>query len=390
MAATVGGKYRLINKIGYGSFGDIYQGADDEDCPVAIKLEQIEDSSLCVLKHEAAIYKALEDGPTIPKFLWYGSKGGYNILVMELLDKSLEELKHECGGTLSARTVLMLADQMISCLEYMHKKRIIHRDLKPENFMMRRGSGAGQVAIIDFGLSKFYVNPETGVHNPQIPHKSMTGTVRYASINAMKCIEQSRRDDLESLGYIFLYLLNGSLPWQGISAPTREEKLKQICEMKAKIPLKELCKGLPDEFRNYLEAVRSLGFEEEPKYADYRFMFRRLFLRCRFIYDYKYDWIKVREAKVPKLPIGMKLPKIKHKEHSSAGTNPREPMCSRRTQGNLTGRDRVPNLPRLSPKVHATARKPWDEQRHSLAHKVSAYVNGAIKTKYAMNKVGVA
>ena len=226
MAATVGGKYRLINKIGYGSFGDIYQGADDQDCPVAMKLERIEDSSLCVLKQEAAIYKALEDSPTIPKFLWYGSKGGYNILVMELLDKSLEELKHECGGTLSARTVLMLADQMISCLEYMHKKRIIHRDLKPENFMMRRGSGSGQVAIIDFGLSKTLSSMRSRAF-------SFCGTDLYRPPEmSQNAAGYNRALDWWQVGCVIYEMAVGVPPFNG----SKEERRRKVLKEEPKYP----------------------------------------------------------------------------------------------------------------------------------------------------------
>ena len=390
MDITIGGKYRLVRKIGSGSFGDIYQGVDDRDCPVAIKLEKPDRPAYCVLEHEAAIYKTLQHSTSIPEFLWYGSKGGFNILVMEMLDKSLEDLKCECGGTLSVRTVLMLADQMISCLEYMHQKRVIHQDLKPENFMVGRDAKAGQVSIIDFGLSKTFVDPETGAHNPMKEHKSLTGTARYASVNAMKYMEQSRRDDMESLGYIILYLVKGSLPWQGLQATNRQSKFDRIREMKEKMPLQELCKDLPDEFRRYLEMVRALGYEEEPKYADYRYLFRRLFLRCKFVYDYRYDWVKLREERSPEL-VKKKLPKIVNNE-SSASTMERLP--SRRHSGIFTARDMPTILPKLQQKAGQVSSRPrrasqWNETRHILAHKASAYVGGALKGRFGMNKVSV-
>ena len=395
MDITIGGKYRLVRKIGSGSFGDIYQGVDDRDCPVAIKLEKPDRPLYCVLEHEASIYKTLQHSTSVPEFLWYGSKGGFNILVMEMLDKSLEDLKCECGGTLSVRTVLMLADQMISCLEYMHQKRVIHQDLKPENFMVGRDAKAGQVSIIDFGLSKTFVDPETGAHNPMKEHKSLTGTARYASINAMKYMEQSRRDDMESLGYIIIYLAKGSLPWQGLQATNRQSKFDRIREMKENMPLQELCKDLPDEFRRYLEMVRALGYEEEPKYADYRHLFRRLFLRCKFVYDYRYDWVKLREERSPELLVKRKkLPKIMNNE-SSTSTNAMERLPSRRHSGVFTARDISPTiLPKLQQKAGQVSSRPrrashWNETRHILAHKASAYVGGALRGKYGVNKVSV-
>ena len=395
MDIAIGGKYRLVRKIGSGSFGDIYQGVDDRDCPVAIKLEKPDRPLYCVLEHEASIYKTLQHSTSVPEFLWYGSKGGFNILVMEMLDKSLEDLKCECGGTLSVRTVLMLADQMISCLEYMHQKRVIHQDLKPENFMVGRDAKAGQVSIIDFGLSKTFVDPETGAHNPMKEHKSLTGTARYASINAMKYMEQSRRDDMESLGYIIIYLAKGSLPWQGLQATNRQSKFDRIREMKENMPLQELCKDLPDEFRRYLEMVRALGYEEEPKYADYRHLFRRLFLRCKFVYDYRYDWVKLREERSPELLVKRKkLPKIMNNE-SSTSTNAMERLPSRRHSGVFTARDISPTiLPKLQQKAGQVSSRPrrashWNETRHILAHKASAYVGGALRGKYGVNKVSV-
>ena len=149
----------------------------------------------------------------IPNVLWYGIEGDYKAMVMELLGHSLEDLFQYCGRKFTLKTVCMLADQMISRLEYMHTNNFIHRDMKPDNFLMGNGTKRSSVFLIDFGLSKRYKDAKTGEHIPYRDNKSLTGTARYASVNTHIGIEQARRDDMESIGYILLYFLKGSLPW---------------------------------------------------------------------------------------------------------------------------------------------------------------------------------
>ena len=328
MEIVIGGHFRLLNKLGSGCFGEIYLGMDDEGHPVALKLEP--QSRHSILSHEAEIYRALKGGEAIPTLRWFGEQANYSVLVMDKLDRTLEELRDSCGGVLSLKTVLMLADQMISCLEFMHRRGIIHRDLKPENFMI--SSSSSHIFIIDFGLSKRYINPETLEHVPMSEHQSLTGTARYASINALRCLEQSRRDDLESLGYILVYLLKGRLPWQGLPAEDQRAKFRAIKDMKIGLPLPELCKDLPLEFQLFLESVRKLEFTDDPKYTSYRSMFRNLFLRRKFEYDFKYDWVKP-----PQLP---KIPEPKSPVCVSVRDNARisVPVKVPNTRGRETGR----------------------------------------------------
>lgn len=188
------------------------------------------------------------------------------------------------------KTVLLLADQLISRIEYIHSKNFIHRDVKPDNFLMGLGKKGNLVYIIDFGLAKKYRDARTHQHIPYRENKNLTGTARYASINTHLGIEQSRRDDMESLGYIFMYFLRGSLPWQGLKAATKRQKYERISEKKMSTPIEELCKGFPSEFATYLNFCRSLRFDDKPDYSYLRQLFRNLFHRQGFTYDYVFDW----------------------------------------------------------------------------------------------------
>jgi serine/threonine protein kinase len=211
-------------------------------------------------------------------------------MVMDMLGKSLEELFQLCHQKFSLKTVLMIADQAIACLEYMHRKNFVHRDVKPDNFMIGINGRARQIHIIDFGLSKKYQDPRTREHLKFAQGKSLTGTARYASVNALRGYEQSRRDDLEALGYCLLYFLRGSLPWMGLDAKDRKQKYDRIREVKENTSLEDLCNGFPNEFILYFEAVRNLSFTDRPDYEKYRGWFRELFLRTGFVYDCNYDW----------------------------------------------------------------------------------------------------
>jgi len=149
-----------------------------------------------------------------------------------LLGQNLEELLNLCNRKLSVKTILMIADQAISILEYLHTKGVLHRDIKPANLLMGLGKKSNLVHFIDFGLSKRFKDSKTNQHIPFRENKQLTGTARYVSINTHKGIEQSRRDDLESLGYVLIYLFRGSLPWQGLKAKTKLEKYSKILEKK--------------------------------------------------------------------------------------------------------------------------------------------------------------
>jgi serine/threonine protein kinase len=173
----------------------------------------------------------------------------------------------------------------------------MHRDIKPDNFLIGVGESAHIIYIIDFGLAKHYCNPNNGIHIPYKDKKSLTGTARYASLNTHNGIEQSRRDDLECLGYIMVYFMKGSLPWQGLQAKDRKEKYEKIKMRKASIPIDKLCEGLASEFAVYLKYCRGIKFEETPNYAYVRKLFENRFTTEKYTMDYQFDWVLLKNMK---------------------------------------------------------------------------------------------
>jgi serine/threonine protein kinase len=195
----------------------------------------------------------------------------------------------------------MIGEQMLTRIEYCHSRAILHRDIKPDNFVIGQGSKQHKVYIIDFGLAKKFIGRDS-THIPYKEGKSLTGTARYASVNTHLGFEQSRRDDLESLGYLMLYFLRGSLPWQNMRANNKKEKYQKIMEKKLGTTIESLCKGFPNEFVTFLSYSRNLKFEDKPDYGYLRNLLKDLFVKSGYEWDYQYDWnILARKKKEEKL-----------------------------------------------------------------------------------------
>uniref|UniRef100_A0A1I8HS73 non-specific serine/threonine protein kinase n=1 Tax=Macrostomum lignano TaxID=282301 RepID=A0A1I8HS73_9PLAT len=192
---------------------------------------------------------------------------------MDLLGPSLEDLFTFCSRRFTMKTVLMLADQMLCRVEFVHNKNFIHRDIKPDNFLMGIGRHCNKLFLVDFATSR------TKAHIPYRDDKNLTGTARYASVNAHAGIEQSRRDDLESLGY----------------ANNKKQKYERIYEKKVSTPIESLTRGYPPEFSRYLSYCRNLKFEEAPDYRWLRENFRILFRTLNFVFDYVFDWTLLKQ-----------------------------------------------------------------------------------------------
>ena len=289
----VGGRYRLGKKIGTGAFGEIFEGTDIFDnSSVAIKLEH-NSVKYPQLLFEAKLLKSIPS-TGIPVMHWFGIAGEYNAMVMDLLGQNLEDLYNYCAKNFTLKTIIMIIIQMIERLKHVHDNHYIHRDIKPENFLIGKDNTEKTIYLIDFGLAKRYRDEYTQIHIPLKENRNLTGTARYASCNAHNGLEQSRRDDMESIAYVILYFFRKKLPWQGLKCKDKNEKHAKIKELKMSITPEKLFEGIPKEFADYLTMVKKLGFEDEPAYKTYIQMFNKLFKAKEFEMDYIYDWVTVK------------------------------------------------------------------------------------------------
>lgn len=286
--------YQIMSKIGNGAFGEIWKAVNlKTKQEYAVKFEESNSKSQ-QLYSECRIYLWFHSESSvlahaIPQVTYYGIEGNKSVMIMDLLGPSLETLFNKCNKKLSLKTVLMIGIQMVRRIEYIHSRRIIHRDVKPDNFTIGRDKQKNRIFIIDFGLAKKYMS-STGEHIKYREGKGLTGTARYASINTHLGIEQARRDDLESIGYVLIYFLKGLLPWQNLKARNTKEKYEKIKEKKILTKIDELCKGLPQEFFDYCSYCRRLKFAEKPDYIYLRGLFKDLMKKMEMEEDFIYDW----------------------------------------------------------------------------------------------------
>ncbi|EKX33449.1 hypothetical protein GUITHDRAFT_160285 [Guillardia theta CCMP2712] len=277
------GRFKLLRELGKGSFGHIFHARDiNTQQEVAIKVEK-RDIKVPQLKQEVNVYKHLRGMPGFPRLIAEGEENNLKMIVIDRLGHNIEDLLELCGGRFSLKTVLLLADQMLLRTQQMHSRGLLHRDIKPDNFLTGLGENAGTIYAVDFGLSKFYIDPKTGKHIGQREKNltSLVGTARYCSINSHHGAQLSRRDDLETIGYVLVYLACRGLPWQGVKAANLPEKYEKIGQIKEQISTTKLCAGLPSCFQKFIDYSRQLAFEEEPDYEMCKEMFRSTFQLCR-------------------------------------------------------------------------------------------------------------
>ena len=308
------GIYRIIKMVGCGAFGEIHLAYDvNMKALRAIKFEMANHKNP-QLKHEYSVLEQLNKhegggGGTrtgggevftgIPKVYYFDRlEHKYNFMVMEFLGPSLGDLFQLKERNFSMETVLMIAIQVLSRIEYMHEKGFIHRDIKPENFVIGLNEKSNLVYLIDYGLSKRYKDKNSGQHIPYRENKQLVGTVRYASVNAHLGIEQSRRDDLEGIGYVLVYFYLGRLPWQN-KTDKGKPLTQKITEKKLTTPPELLCKKMPREFSYYFHYCKNLKFEDRPDYSALKSMFADLLMsrmKINGIKELIYDWFDEENA----------------------------------------------------------------------------------------------
>ena len=310
-------KYKAIKKLGEGSFGKVYKAEYNGEY-YALKFES-QNEGQNLLESEATIMSYLK-GPNIPLIKSFGYSGEYNVLVMQLLGLSLEDIFNK-REKFSIKTTAMLGYQMINVLQFIHDKHIIHRDIKPDNYVMGLNDMNAVLYLLDFGLAKKYRSSKTLVQYPYVKKKKLTGTARYASIHALEEMEQSRRDDLESTGYVLMYFLRGNLPWQGLKIKTKDNRYQKILDKKKATTSEELCKNFPIEFKEYIDYTRNLGYTESPNYDKLRKNFINVVTKTlKEDFDFIYDWTTQNDIKKRKndnmiLEISKKYTKTEQNEN---------------------------------------------------------------------------
>ena len=259
----IANKYKLIQPIGKGAFGYIYKVSNIRNGrPAALKMEPLT-AETKMLKNETKIYQYLNGQEGIPNVLWFGVDDKNFYMALDLLGPSLHKVR-ENSKSFSLELALSTIITIVKRLESIHQKGLIHRDVKPENFLFGLGEKSKQLYIIDFGFCKKYLLNDDATHMPARENRNLVGTPNFVSINVHDGHEPSRRDDLESVAYIFMYLTREKLDWidysmqgdyRNMNNKIRGEKMQVMMDATT-----------PEKIRKYFEYCRCLKFDETPNY----------------------------------------------------------------------------------------------------------------------------
>ena len=283
-------KFAITKIIAKGSYGEVYLARNKIDNQnYALKFERLQKGGESLLKHETCILLLLK-GPGLPSVISFGVSNGYHILVENLLGKSIYDIWLSQRKKISIKDLSMFAIQAIERIEYVHSKNFLHRDIKPANFLVGNPDKS-QIFLIDFGFARKYKSGRTGKYLQHSKKDTLFGTPLYLSLNALRGIEQTRKDELESLGLVFIFLFTSTLPWYRLKCKSIGDKIKKIIEIKTKISLKELCNLMPIEMFEYMNYVNNMNYEDIPDYSYLKNLFLNILLKMGENNDLMFSWI---------------------------------------------------------------------------------------------------
>lgn len=253
------------------------------------------------IRWEYKVYKTLESSKgmlRVPRPFYLGSILNYEAIVLELLGPSLLDIWHRCKQRLSIRTLAQIGYQLVCLMKFFHDRGFVYQNIRPEHFLYGV-SGLDKwmwMYAVDLKWCKNYLEEKQGnmvhISSEQVSGPLHIGThIRFMSINAHRGIEQSRRDDLESIGYLLVYLFRGELPWMKLENIVDEQECHgRIAQCKEK-SAQSICQNMLPEFEQYLMTVKNLGFDQKPNYQ----MLGELFKNVQKFIGFEsklelYDW----------------------------------------------------------------------------------------------------
>ena len=334
-------KFQPIKAIGKGTFSTVYLSINIKTNEyVAIKAEKRTQKDLELLESEAFLLYSLR-GFGIPEVISYGRTKTHNILVMPLLGNSLLDLFIIKNEPPNISDICNASIQILDRIEWVHFNNIVYRDVKPENFLFGKKDN-DILYLIDFGLCRKYKSPKTGKHIIPKNLGKFTGTSRYASVYAMAGNEQSRRDDIESIGYMIIFFMKKKLPWQGIKGNSYKECYHKLYLMKKHMKLEDLCRGLPSEMIDYMNNAKSLKFDQQPNYKYLKNLFNLILRKKNTSFDtYILSWCRANRKNSTSKEMNKRRNDFIKMERNSTPQN----LVNKRLKENIENKNKsIPNI----------------------------------------------
>ena len=280
-------RYHLRRIIYEGRRTKFFEAMDRNGCRYAVKFSNANelDTTFGTFETEVEVLTSLAGGHLpfgpqpngrtpngFPNIYFIGTHlERYHIIVMDMLATHIFDFNYL--KSLSIRDRQNLASEMLDCLMVLHQHGFVHRQVKPQNFML---NDLGKVQLVDFSMSTRYRDPNTNLHYPIQKHRFFSGTIRYGSIHALRLTSQSRRDDLESLGYLVVEMFVGHLPWDEYTPYVYgETEIQRMIRLKISTSPWTLCAGLPKGLFDYMLHVAAMKHDQAPDYDALREMLTR-------------------------------------------------------------------------------------------------------------------